>query len=335
MSLILAKKIAWHILLSQGLGFEECRQAVKSFYSKSRAINDGPVVDHLKKSPSVYNMMMDNSLISKFQNSFTSWIQKNKFNTCSGLELFEPDISQGSTQSFDSFFLRHPDKKHKFFLGEYLYHIVVKKNLGQKWSFILDHTELSKGDALILSVPFCDTGNAPKQLDQILTHCTEQKIPVLLDLSYYTISHGINIDLNFDCIDTVSFSLSKTFPVAYARIGMRYTRKESMDGQKLHSNINYDNRISAGIGLHVIEKFPSDYVVNKYLDLYHKVAAKLDLDASQTMIFADGTNDWSSYGRKELLTAYGLEDDSKFYKNRICLTELLENKQLIEEFLHD
>ena len=68
MSLILAKKIAWHILLSQGLGFKECRKAVKSFYSKSRAINDGPVVDHLKKSPNVYNMMMDNSLISKFQN---------------------------------------------------------------------------------------------------------------------------------------------------------------------------------------------------------------------------------------------------------------------------
>lgn len=335
MSLMLAKKIAWHILVSKGLNFKECRQAVKSFYSKSRAINDESVVDHVKKAPDVYNMMMDNSLIARFQNNFTSWIQKNKFNTCSGLELYEPDISQGSTQSFDSFFLRHPDKKHKFFLGEYLYHIVVKKNLGQKWSFIADHRELIQGDALILSVPFCDTGNAPSQLQQILTHCTEQQIPVLLDLSYYTISHGIDIDLNFDCIDTVAFSLSKTFPVAYARIGMRYTRRKSMDGQKLHSKINYDNRISAGIGLHIIQKFPSDYVVEKYLDFYHRVASKLDLYPSQTMIFADGSSDWSSYGRKELLTAYGLEDDSKFYKNRICLTELLENKQLVREFMND
>ena len=335
MSIKIAKHLAWIILLSKENNFREARSKIQSFYSKSRAIEDFKVNNHLLSLPTAIELLKDKNSTIKFQEKFLKWIQQNKFNSCIGLEKFEADISQGATQSFDSFFVKYPNKKHKFFLGEYLYHIVVKKNLKQSWSFISNYQELESGDTLILSVPFCDSGNAPKNLTEILQHCEKYEIPVLLDLSYYTISHGIKIDLNYNCIDTVVFSLSKTFPVAHARIGMRFTRESHMDGQKLHSKINYNNNLSAGIGLHIIEKFSSDYVVNEYIDFYNKIIKKLNLIPGQTVIFATGDDDWSLYGRKEILKAYGLQDDSKYYKNRICVTELLENREIVERILND
>ena len=158
-------------------------------------------------------------------------------------------------------------------------------------------------------------------------------MPVLLDCAYYTIAQGLDIDLNYKCIDTVTFSLSKTFPIAHARVGMRYTKHDLQDGQKLHSNINYDNRISAGIGLHFINKFPSDYVWLKYKNAYKKFVASLGLKQSQTILFADGDDQWKEYGRRDILKSYGLDDDQRLYKNRICITELLENKELSEKVL--
>ena len=156
----------------------------------------------------------------------------------------------------------------------------------------------------------------------------------MLDCAYYTIAQGLNINLNFNCIDTITFSLSKTFPIAHARVGMRYTKHKFQDGQKLHSNINYDNRISAGIGLHFINKFPSDYIWLKYKKAYNKFVNALGLKQSQTILFADGDNQWKEYGRRDILQSYGLEDDQNLYHNRICITELLENIKLSEKVLN-
>ena len=334
MAFNLAKTLAWTILVSKGLSFNDCRQNMRGFYSRSRPVNDIEMQNEVKNLPAIADMLYDHTLISKFENKFTSWIQNNSLNKCKGLENFQPDISQGATQAFDSFNINHSDKNIKMFIGEYLYHIVVRKNLKKPYSFITSPQDINAGDALIISVPFCDTGNNVTNLNEILQTCEEKNVPVLLDCAYYTIAQGLDIDLNYKCIDTVTFSLSKTFPIAHARVGMRYTKHNLQDGQKLHSNINYDNRISAGIGLHFINKFPSDYVWLKYKNAYEKFVASLGLKPSQTILFADGDDQWKEYGRRDILKSYGLDDDQRLYKNRICITELLENIELSEKVLN-
>ena len=334
MALNLAKKIAWTILVSKGLTFNGCRQNIRGFYSRSRPINDIEMQNEVENLPAISDMIYDHTLIPTFENKFTKWIQNNSLNKCDGLENYQADISQGATQAFDSFYINHANKNIKMFIGEYLYHIVVRKNLNKPYSFIKSTNDLNPGDALILSVPFCDTGNDIPDLNEILNVCNEKDIPVLLDCAQYTIAQGLNINLNFNCIDTITFSLSKTFPIAHARVGMRYTKHGFQDGQKLHSNINYDNRISAGIGLHFINKFPSDYIWLKYKKTYNKFVNALGLKQSQTILFADGDNQWKEYGRRDILQSYGLEDDQNLYHNRICITELLENIKLSEKVLN-
>lgn len=328
-SIELAKQLAWIVTADKVAGFGPIRETVRNFYSGSRAIADPELIAFIKKLPHISDMLYDHNVISTFEQSYSLWLLDHSSNKIFGLDNFEADISQGATQSFDSFYLRYPNKNYKFLQGEYFYHVLTGINLNRSWSFITNWRELKNGDAFILSVPFCDTGNQVLELDEIFDHCSLNNIPVLLDCAYFTIAKDITINLNHSCIDTVAFSLSKTFPVAHARIGMRYTRPTSKDGQKLHSKINYDNRASAAVGLELIRNFSSNFIVNKYQSAYDKFVSLLGLTPGNSIMFADGNEQWTEYGRKSLLEVYDLDLDYRLFKNRICLTQLLENQNLV------
>jgi hypothetical protein len=326
----LGRQLAWIVSASKDRDYQVCRNVVKNFYSGSRAIADPQVLESVKQLPPIADMIYDHHILNKFENSFGAWILAHGSNTLQGLENFEPDISQGSTQAFDSFFLKHAAREICFFQGEYFYHILSCTKLQRPWQSITHVDQLATNSALIISVPFCDTGNQPDNLQQILEVCDHLGVPVLLDCSYYTIANHLHIDLRHPCIDTVAFSLSKTFPIAHARVGMRYTRPCWQDGQKLHKNINYNNRLTAGVGLYIIQQYASDYVVNKYKESYDYLVELLDLTPSNSVMFADGNDSWQEYGRKSLMEVYGLDLDFRLFRNRICLTHLLENIDLVK-----
>jgi hypothetical protein len=332
-SIQLAKQLAWAVTTAKTSDFHSARTLVKHFYSGSRAINSTEVGATIKKLPAIADMIYDHSVIGKFEKSFGSWLEKNKYNTLSGLENFEPDISQGATQAFDSFYIKHANRHWKMFYGEYFYHTLTAINLQKQWSFIQDHRELNSGDVLMISVPFCDTGNQINNIEAILDHCDQHNVPVLIDCAYYTIARDIELNLNHSCIDTVVFSLSKTFPVAHARVGMRYTRLTHRDGQKLHSKINYDNRVSAAVGLYIIDQYSSDWVVDRYYESYLRHTDLLNLTPGNSIMFAEGNDSWVEYSRKSLLETYGLDLDYRLFKNRICLAQLLENGDIVDQCL--
>ena len=159
MSIELAKKIAWTVLLKKGNDFNQTRQQVKGFYARGRPICDKEMLDEVKALPPIHTMIHNHTMIPTFEDKFSHWIIDNMFNNIKGLESYQPDISQGATQSFDSFYIKHGHKKIKMFFGEYLYHIVVRQKLNMPYDFITSYDELQEGDALVISVPFCDTGN--------------------------------------------------------------------------------------------------------------------------------------------------------------------------------
>jgi hypothetical protein len=166
-----------------------------------------------------------------------------------------------------------------------------------------------------------------------MERCIELNIPVLLDMCYYIISHDLNVDLNYDCIDTVAFSLSKAWPVSTARIGIRFTKPEIFDGQKLHHSINYNNNISALIGCKIIQNYLPDstYIDKKYM--YNKICEVLNLKPTQSVCFAIGDKSWNQYSRKELLKSYQLDFDSSMFVNRICLNKLYQHYSMFQAFI--
>lgn len=331
----LGKLFAYHVTAKKTNNFFAARGSANNLYIGSTAIADFEVVNYLKSvivSNDAIGGWQDRQWLDQFEHHYIDWIQSSKNNKVVGLENYRASFSTGSTQGFDSFYIRHRDKKFKCLIGEYFYHLKSWTSNGFNWDFITDPSELLPGDAFIISVPFCDTGDIPANYHELLSTCDKLGIPVLVDCCYYSISSGLLLDFNYQCIDSITFSLSKTFPVANLRIGIRYTQKNITDGQTLHSDINYNHSMSAWIGYLLMQAYSVDYVYEKYNNKQKEVCNFLKLSPSQCVIFASGDATWNTYNRSTMLKEYQLDLDPGLFNNRICLNSFYENWDLFKKF---
>ena len=336
----LARKFAYAVALAENptADFYHVRGRAHSLYIGSKVESDIEFSRWLETSVTPMNIassVKSSGQLTNLENNFTSWVLQHSTNQIHGLENFEPDYSEGSTQAFDSFYFRHRTKRFRCFVGEYFYHIKTWQANNVDWEW-LDNTDgLQPGDALVLSIPFCDTVTQRSDYDLLMSRCTELGIPVLLDLCYYIISNDLDIDLNYNCIDTVAFSLSKAWPVSSARIGMRYTRTSVFDGQKLHHSIGYNNNLGALIGNKIITQYSADWIYNQRKTKYNSICTVLNLDKTQSVCFALGDASWNQYSRKELLKSYQLDFDPSLFVNRICLNKIYQHWGMFKRFIKD
>jgi len=331
----LGRQLAWCVCLDQGLTFDEARDTVKDFFSGSRAIMSKEQIPWIAAMPDVSSCIHDHFVLPEFESQFGKWLLDHHYNQLLGLDGFEPDMSQGATQAFDSFLLRHSGRRVIFLSGEYFYHVVICNAAGREFAYVNDDQDIKPNDCMIISVPFCDTGSKHPRTDLMLERCDTLGVPVLLDCAYWTLSREMLLDLSHPCIETVAFSLSKTWPIAHARVGMRYTRSHVRDGQKLLKRLEYNNRLSAAVGLHVIRNYRSDYLIDKHWQNYVILTDELALTPGNSVIFADADPSWHQYSRRSLLDLYGLDLPESLFRRRICLTRLLEAWPLVEKTLDE
>lgn len=334
----LARKFAYAVALTENrhTDFYQARGRAHSLYIGSKVESDTEFSQWLSgavDADEIANAVRGSDHLKQFETQFGSWILNHSNNQITGLEKFQADYSEGSTQSFDSFYFRHRHKKFRCFVGEYFYHIKTWQANIVDWSWIQDVDDLMPGDALVLSIPFCDTVVQRNDYTALMQRCCELGIPVLLDLCYYIISNDIKVDLRFDCIDTVAFSLSKAWPVSTARIGMRYTRPELFDGQKLHHSIGYNNNLGACVGTKIINQYSADWIYKQRKNKYTAICQVLNLSPTQSVCFATGDATWSNYSRKELLRSYQLDFDPALFVNRICLNKIYQHWELFCKFI--
>jgi hypothetical protein len=329
----LANQLSWTISVREHGDFFSARSHSRLILQGSRAVKESAIIEFLRDHIDHHiwsNQNPRREFIQRFVDRMPRWLKNHGTNHITGLERFQIDFSAGTTQSFDSFYWRHRHRRMRCLMGEYLYHIKHWIGTSCQWDFVTPSQPLETNDALVLSVPFCDTGNALENYQSIMEQCCKLHIPVLIDACYYPISTGIVLDLDHDCIDTVTFSLSKCFPVGDLRIGVRFTRPGVSDGQKLYNDIGYVNTFSAYVGDLLIQEFSSDYIYNTYRGRQATVCRALDLTMSSTVLFGIGDKNWNLYSRKNLLDVYGLDLDPTMFKNRISLTGIFDNWDIFQ-----
>ena len=287
----------------------------KKFALKSiRAINDKNVVNYLNKilsGKNLFKILHDETLQHKFLKKYYNWILSSKLNKIVGLEKFKYKcFSQGSTQSFDYFYAKYKDRRFRAFKSDYAYHYLSWRNHFPKWAY-LESDKLKKNDAVVISLPFSDTGSKHKSMDKIIDECEEKNIPVMIDCCYFTMCSGIKYNFNKKCIKVIAFSLSKAFPVSRLRIGMRLTKVDDDDPLFFFKKINFLKKMSIFIGLRLIKKFKFDYIYKKYFSMQKKYCKALGLNPSCVVNLATGGNDWKKFNR-------GGEH------NRVCLSKYYE-----------
>ena len=309
------------------------REQVSNLYQGSRVIHNDVISNQIHHILTCNSWQHADNLI-QFKADFAPWLQQHSSNSIKGLDQYQPNFSAGTTQAFDSFYFRHRTRRFRCFVGEYFYHLKTWLSNNVDWSFITDQDPLIAGDALVISAPFCDTGNMHPEYESAVAQCNQLNIPVLVDACYYVISGGVQLDVTSQCVDTVAFSLSKAFPVANLRIGMRYTRN-TFDGQSLHDAINYNNTLSAQIGNMLIANYRSDYIYTHYRDQQLEFCRMVGIEPSDSVLFAVGDSKWTEYNRSNLLQQYQLSYDPELFANRICLSSVFENWDIFESLKNE
>ena len=265
-------------------------------FGSAFAIQDPETMKLLRQTFNFTDLNSD-SIIDEFLYEYDNWIKSGTLNVFTGLEDFKYKCySNGTTESFDKFYLKNAKRRFRCYKGEYMYHkLAWRDKFIWEW---LEDAPLHKNDAVVISLPFADTGDKHTSYHELMRKCSELDIPVLVDCAYYGSCRHIHIDLAYPCITDVTFSLSKTFPVAYARIGIRYTRVDDDDTMFVYHKINYNNKIGALLGLEYFKSFTPDYIPNKYVDKQTDFCNNIDVQPSKTVLFGvDVKNKYPQYNR--------------------------------------
>jgi hypothetical protein len=252
------------------------------------------VQDLVRKSAEDFT---DLTVHERFVNEFQQWIKRSQLNCLSGLDAFPVACySNGSTEVFDKFYLKHTQRRFRCFRGEYMYHIGAYKNY-QNWAY-MDQDQLRENDALVISLPFSDLGDVHPATAQTLDQCAVLGIPVLVDCTYFGLCAGIEFDLDHPAVTDVAFSLSKVLPVATIRIGMRLTRSDHDDSLQVYNKIGYVNRLGAGVGLKALNQISADANWQKWHTVQEDFCKQLGVTPSKTVIFGlDSGTSYQDYNR--------------------------------------
>jgi hypothetical protein len=182
------------------------------------------------------------------------------------------------------------------FRGEYMYHYATYRNLDMPYKWLEDEP-LHENDHVIISLPFADSGNIRHETISILNSAVLLNVPVLIDAAYLGLTHGLEFDFNHPAIDTIAVSLSKSFPVAYSRIGMRLMRHDYDDGLDIYHHTGYQNRWGAALGNALITNYNIDYNPTCYEHWQRFKCNEMNLKQSKTILFGLGDKEWKQYNR--------------------------------------
>jgi len=238
-------------------------------------------------------------LEKQFVDKMRKWVTASKENTLAGLEDFPyGTMTHGTSEAFQMFMMRHNDRNFKFFKGDFMMHKVAGNVMGNKWQWVLDANEVTADSAIIISIPFSDFGTTHPQHIKLLERCSALNVPVLIDCAYFGMCYDMDIDLNYSCIEEVTFSLGKTFPVIGSRCGVRFQRTEIDDAVTFANQHGIVNNFGALVGLHCIEQYTADFIAIKYRAVQQQVCDDLGVDTTNCILFATSSdNKYSEYNR--------------------------------------
>ena len=315
----------WAYPLSSG--FEHVRLRTHGIFSSGNSIKD-PEVTEFVQNQNINRHLVNPWVVQEFEQQFKSWISSGTRYRLHNFDLFRyTGFSAGSQESFINLYLVNKDRRFRIFKGDYWWHIDIWNSVGISWAFIEDD-DLKPNDICICSYPFALTGDKHQNFDWLVDECNRVGIKLLVDFIYLPNSNNaVDIDLSAECIEQITFSLSKTFPVQCAKIAVRMCKNKPSDPLQISNDENICNRLGAGLALDIINAFPVDYNVTKYQDQQQYWCNKLGLIATKVVHFGRG-DDYTSIGRADnhtWVSAYNQQ------KNRYNLGMLFENQNLLKK----
>ena len=307
--------------------FNRLQDRSRSIFSSGNSIKDPVVIDFVQ-NVNIAKFLLDPWTVEKFEADFRDYIKAGNNYKLQNFDLFKYiGFSAGTQESFLNFYLMNSKKRMRVFKGDYWWHMDIWQKTGIKWAYIEDD-DIRPGDACICSYPFALTGDKHVQFDWLVEQCNKNHVNLMVDFIYLPNSMNcVDIDLGAPCIQEITFSFSKTFPVQCAKIAVRLCKTKPQDPMQMSNDENICNRLSAGLAHEIIKNFPINYMIGKYKNKQKYWCEKLGLKQTKVVHFALG-EDYTSYGR-DTDTAWCSPFNEQ--QGRYNLGMLYENENLLKK----
>lgn len=283
---------------------------------KTHAIYDYDFIQALKKMPLAEWLEKPAPFRCRwaYLDHYHHWIRSSRLNSIVGLERFQRrDLINGTTQTFDEAYMKYAHRRLRVFRGEYRYHMRIVP----QWRFLEDEP-LATNDYVIISAPFCSTGDAHPQMNSVLDECERLRVPVIVDCAYFGTCENIHLELSHPAIESVSFSLSKGTGMGDVRSGIRYSNLN--DNNPICQQNNYDHSVlfAARVGLYMMETFSPDFIPERYSAVQKQVCRALGLKPTPCMHLALGDSSWDNFKIDDLYNRVGVRElvRNEFKKQR-------------------
>ena len=198
---------------------------------------------------------------------------------------------------------------------------VIKLDKSKVLSNIYDD-ELKKGGYFFISQPSSIDGNVWEDFDNFVIKMNSfEKVDIYIDTVYVgCIDKDYSINLNYNCVKGIFFSLSKSFGVYYHRIGGVFLKESN---PLLYGNMWFKNIFSLKLGEELMNNFDVNYFPQKYKNVKEQAIKEVELSLGIQVEPADAL--LLSNAKKSGKDYEGFIVRSQINENiRICLTPIIE-----------
>lgn len=283
-------------------------EAIEAGYVSNRtnAVYDYEFTKALQNVPWSQWLEQDNPFRCKeeYLDKYVDWISSSQLNRVSGLGRFsQRHLINGTTQCFDELYYKYSDRRLRIFRGEYAYH----RRIAKSWSFLEDGP-IESNDYIIVSAPFCSTGDVHPKMYEAIEEAYRLKVPVAVDCAYFGTCTEFELNVDHPGIESVSFSLTKGVGLGDIRSGIRFSNIEDQNPISQQNAYNHSVLGAAKVGIYMMEKFSPDFIPNKYRKIQIEVCELLGITPTKCMHLALGDEQWSEFKVDQAYNRLGIRE---------------------------
>tara|TARA_R110000823_G_scaffold40754_1_gene107674 strand:- start:1751 stop:2836 length:1086 start_codon:yes stop_codon:yes gene_type:complete len=293
----------------------------KSVFCGGRAVRDQEMLNFIAGiTPNLFEINQRIETPIDLADRTRPWLEQSSNINLAGLHGYEILAQVGTENTMKEFCLNHRTRRIRIKKGEWYYVPAILSAMNVNWAYLEDD-ELSKNDAIMMSVPFFSTFEIPSNYDALMEECCDKDIPVMLDFCWSLLHRAFNLDISYSCIEVCSYTIGKFFPLEQIRLGFRLVRPDYLpDFDKMYTEL----RLSSWLTSELIGAFPPSYIVDKYFSLQHSWKDRLGLEPTNCVmssILPDDALWWNQHRIHGEL----------YPQNQFSMVSLYENEDLIQE----
>ena len=300
--------------------FQSVYGRAKYLYCDTRALRDPDHVSFLKQHKiNIYDTHQDYNQYDELVQTVEGWV-KNHLVLSDKLQV----IPMTSTRNAVIEFLQKNNKRRVRIHQQEYWNKTQLSHYAVDPIYFQDPDEILENDCVIITLPLHGTYRMPEWAQSLFETCTKKNVPVFIDCCWAWLQHEFLLDLNHECIDTVSCTLGKLFPIEGFRNGFKFSKRSTVSKyDTLYSTNRFGNRLL----IDLMNKFPADHLVKKYKPLQEYWCNKLGLVPTPSVHNAYCGKDLIWFNEHRMLAVDGLN------QNLLQLIPLYENHEMIINYL--